>query len=75
MTFYTIMPTDQIYPHEPQALTNYIEIIYNGVPVVIEHDGGKTFRIDRILSTNPADFLHLDIQPGAVIPILALMNN
>jgi hypothetical protein len=74
MTFYTIMPTDQIYPHQHEKLTNYFEIMYNGVPIMVEHDGGSTLRVDRILSTNPADYLHGDIQPGSIIPIFALMN-
>jgi len=74
MTFYTIMPAEQIYPHQHQDLTSYFEIMYNGIPIMVEHDGGKSLRIDRILSTDPADFLHLSIQPGTVIPIFALMN-
>ena len=51
------MPTDQIYPHHHEKLTNYFEMMYNGVPIMVEHDGGSTLRIDRILSTNPADYL------------------
>lgn len=74
MMFYTIMPADQIYPHEYQRLTSYFEIMYNGIPIMVEHDGGSTLRIDRILSTNPADYLHSDIQPGSVIPIFEMMN-
>ena len=74
MMFYTIMPVEQIYPHDHQKLTSYYEIMYQGVPVMVEHDGGSNLRIDRILSTNPEDYLHVDIQPGSVIPIFALMN-
>ncbi len=74
MTFYTIMPVDQIYPHDHQKLTSFFEIMYNGIPIMVEHDGGTTLRIDRILSTNPSDYLHGDIQPGSVIPLFALMN-
>ena len=74
MTFYTIMPADQMYPHEHQRLINFFEIMYNGIPVMVEHDGGSSLRIDRILSTDPSDYMHLDIQPGSVIPIFALMN-
>lgn len=75
MTFYTIMPEEQIYPHHHQQLTSYFEIIYQGIPIKVEHDGGRLLRIDRVLSTDPADFLHLDIQPGMVIPIFALLDN
>ena len=74
MTFYTIMPADQMYPHEHQSLINFFEIMYNGIPVMVEHDGGSSLRIDRILSTDPSDYMHLDIQPGSIIPIFALMN-
>lgn len=74
MTFYTIMPTDQMYPQDHQSLASYFEIIYNGIPIMVEHNGGSQLRIDRILSTNPADYLHNDIQPGTVIPIFALMD-
>lgn len=75
MTFYTIMPADQIFPHQHQALTSYFEMMYNGIPILVEHDGGRALRIDRILSTNPSDYLHNDIQPGTVIPIFSLLNN
>ena len=74
MTFYTIVPTDEIFPISMKRLTNYFEIMYNGVPFMVEHDGGSTLRVDRILSTNPADYLQGDIQPGSIIPIFALMN-
>ena len=42
MTFYTIMPADQMYPHEHQRLINFFEIMYNGIPVMVEHDGGSS---------------------------------
>lgn len=69
MTFYTILPVEQVFPHEPTVHSNYFEMTYNGVNVVVEHDGGKTFRIHRIISTDPLDFLNEKVQPGALISI------
>lgn len=75
MTFYTIMPTELIFPHQHQELTNYFEMIYNGIPVMVEHDGGKNFRIDRILSTDPVHYLNNQVQPGTVIPIISILSH
>jgi hypothetical protein len=42
---------------------------------MVEHDGGRTFRIDRIVSTDPEDYMNVHIQPGAVINVFEHMNH
>ncbi|AZV42331.1 YlzJ-like family protein [Peribacillus asahii] len=75
MTLYTIMPHEHVHPHQHEALTAYFEIMYNGIPVMVEHDGGTMLRIDRILSTDPAHFLQESVQPGQSIPLFEMLNN
>lgn len=75
MTSYTIIPHEQIYPHQHEELANYFEIMYNGIPVMVEHDGGTMLRIDRILSTDPAHFLQNGVQPGQCIPLFEMLSN
>ncbi|MDM5309980.1 YlzJ-like family protein [Peribacillus frigoritolerans] len=75
MTLYTIVPEEIIFPHHHEKTANLIEMIYNGVHVMVEHDGGRTFRIDRIVSTDPEDYMNVHIQPGAVINMFEHMNH
>jgi len=43
------------------------EEIINGIPVQILITGEKTARIERILSTDPEDFLKTTCQPGQAV--------
>ncbi|MGE6378119.1 YlzJ-like family protein [Peribacillus muralis] len=74
MTLYTIVPEDIIFPHHHERTANLIEMIYNGVHVMVEHDGGRSFRIERIVSTDPADYMNANIHPGAVINVFEQIN-
>ncbi|WP_110929470.1 YlzJ-like family protein [Bacillus massiliglaciei] len=69
MTLYTIIPEEMIFEDQPEMRQNLFEIQLGGIPVQVEHDGGQSLRIERILSTDPADFLHHHIQPGKTIPL------
>ncbi|OCA85419.1 hypothetical protein A8F94_11030 [Bacillus sp. FJAT-27225] len=65
MILYTMMPEELIFPpvFEPQIR----QIInFQGVPMEIEADGDG-YRIVRILSTNPGDFLDSRWAPGSKI--------
>ncbi|CQR71556.1 hypothetical protein SpAn4DRAFT_4061 [Sporomusa ovata] len=46
---------------------NYEEIEYAGTKMLVEKTADNEYRIVRILSTDPRDYLRNDIQPGAVL--------
>ena len=75
MTLYTIVPETFIYPHEHERTASMTEMMIDGVRVVVEYEGGSHFRIDRIVSTNPADFMHSDVQPGGVVNVFQQLKS
>lgn len=66
MILYTMMPQELIFP-EDANVWNKIEMLnVKGVPVLAEQlDEG--YRITRILSSNPFDYLNPELAPGNVI--------
>ncbi|ACL76053.1 YlzJ-like family protein [Ruminiclostridium cellulolyticum] len=46
----------------------YSEMNINGVQVQVSRCGNSDYQIQRIISTNPYDFLNPMIQPGTTIP-------
>jgi hypothetical protein len=74
MTLYTIVPEEIIFPHHHERTANMIEMKLNGVHIMVEHEGGSTFRIDRIVSTNPDDYMHTNIQPGEIVNVFSQLK-
>ncbi|WP_094607547.1 hypothetical protein SPSIL_023740 [Sporomusa silvacetica DSM 10669] len=71
MVLWTVMPMEIILSQEYQP--NYEEIEYAGTKMMVEKTANNEYRVVRILSTDPQDYLRNDIQPGAVLsyePIL-----
>lgn len=67
MIIWTIIPQEAIWPGDSSSLTEYEQVEYHGVQVLVEDIGGGQCRIARILTTNPADYLRTDLQPGAIL--------
>ena len=65
---YTIMPISTIF-EEDTDLGNYQEIIYDGIQMQVEHINLNKFKIIRLYSTDPADYLKPYLQPGEIINI------
>ncbi|WP_021167650.1 hypothetical protein SOV_19070 [Sporomusa ovata DSM 2662] len=65
MVLWTIMPMEILLSQEYQP--NYEEIEYAGTKMLVEKTADNEYRIVRILSTDPRDYLRNDIQPGAVL--------
>ncbi len=57
------MPLELVLP-PAEASNTYEEIEYAGAKVMIEKISEEQCRIVRIISSNPADYLRADIQPG-----------
>ncbi|ACV63868.1 hypothetical protein Dtox_3116 [Desulfofarcimen acetoxidans DSM 771] len=64
MILYTPMQLELVFEGlEPRQESDYKEVVYKGIPLQVNAGG----EVVRILSTNPYDFLRLDISPGARI--------
>jgi hypothetical protein len=66
--WYTMMPKELMFP-EPEGISPITQnvILYNGIPVLAERDENSSYRIVRVMSTDPSHFLMEDCQPGTVI--------
>ncbi|NMA01997.1 MAG: hypothetical protein GX923_05460 [Clostridia bacterium] len=65
---YTIMPISTIFEEDTKP-GNYQEIIYDGIQMQVEHIHLNKFKIIRLYSTDPADYLKTYLQPGEIINI------
>lgn len=74
MILYTIYDSNIIFGNtgfsEQKTNTNYSEMNVDGIMVqVCQVNNNSGFCVERIISTNPTDYLNPKLQPGAVISI------
>ncbi len=71
MLYYTIIPDEDLFSEEDgsQAEASLLEVKHNGVTMLVTPTGNGRGRIQRLISSNPADYLHPALQPGNEIPI------
>lgn len=71
MILHTIISPDYILPNglNNTEIVKTQEIEYKGIMLEVIELDKKTYAINRILSTNPKDFLKLELQPGAIIEL------
>lgn len=62
---WTIVPTDWLMDEEETPMS-FMEMSVGHARVLLENAPDGTRRVHRILSTNPADYLRPELQPGAV---------
>ncbi|WP_425060923.1 hypothetical protein SCACP_16840 [Sporomusa carbonis] len=67
MILWTIVPEEAIFVNQNQSIAAYEEIEYSGQKVLVEKVSAKEFRVVRLLTTNPSDYLRNDLQPGTII--------
>lgn len=65
---YTIIPVTSIF-EEDIDLGTYQDIIYEGIQMQVEHINLNNFKIIRLYSTDPADYLKPDLQPGKIVNV------
>ncbi len=66
MIIWSIVPPDIMFntsEHSP----SYEEIKYNGLTCVVEKISPTQCKIIRLLTTNPNDYLQIELQPGALL--------
>lgn len=67
MILWTIVPEEVVYGDRNQPQPAYEEIDYAGQRVVAEKISQNEFRVVRLLTTDPFDYLRNELQPGTVI--------
>ncbi|MEK3886917.1 YlzJ-like family protein [Bacillus sp. FSL K6-3431] len=68
MILHTIIPAELIFPEKQENFSKQITLTRNGVPMIVEQSG-HMYKIVRIMSSDPADYLNGDLHPGTIIPI------
>lgn len=67
MILWTIVPEDVIFASQNQPDLICEEIDYSGQKLIVEQISPSEFRINRLLTTNPSDYLDSKLQPGKII--------
>ncbi len=71
MIFYSIYDTSVVFGNrglgDNSSNTNLTEMNVDGVMVQVSRSNNAELRIERILSTNPKDYLNPKLQPGAKV--------
>lgn len=73
MIHYSIYDTSVIFGNQGfglssnQASLNYSDMNIEGVMVQVSRSNNSEIRIERILSTNPKDYLNPKLQPGSIV--------
>lgn len=67
---YTTYPLDMIFEEQnKEGQFNFQNINYQGIDMQVETLGWNKFRIIRLYSTDPQDYLENDLLPGSIISI------
>jgi hypothetical protein len=72
MTLWSIVPTEMILS-DMDDLPVYEEVTCNNMKLLVEKIGSTQFKINRLLTTDPQDYLRPEMQPGTILkykPIL-----
>ncbi|MBP2662552.1 MAG: hypothetical protein H6Q71_500 [Firmicutes bacterium] len=67
MILWTIVPEEIIFAGQNQPMPAYEELEYSGQTVMAEKISQNQFRVVRLLTTVPSDYLRSELQPGTVI--------
>ncbi|MPL60604.1 hypothetical protein SDC9_06165 [bioreactor metagenome] len=77
MILWTVVPLEAIFAGADTQLPQYEEIEYEGTKLVVEKSVSGQMKVVRVLTTNPADYLRSEFQPGAVLkyePVVKVLS-
>ena len=57
MILYTTMPQDLIFQTEAMEYGKHTVIDYEGIPLLVEMDDNHDYRVVRVMSSDPDDYL------------------
>ncbi|KUP07165.1 ribonuclease [Bacillus coahuilensis m2-6] len=63
MILHTVVPYELIFPTESSRFLSQKMVTYNGIPLLVQEDQ-QGYRIVRIMSSNPMDYMSQDMCPG-----------
>jgi len=66
MILWSILPADIVLDNI-DSLPPYEEISYSGMKCLVEKTGSTQYRVIRLLTTNPKDYLRPELQPGTML--------
>jgi hypothetical protein len=67
MILYTMMPQELVFPVQEEAYSQQMVVSYQGVPMMVEKMEERSYRIIRIVSTDPQHYLNEYMSPGTKI--------
>ncbi|PLR84269.1 ribonuclease [Bacillus canaveralius] len=67
MILYTMMPEELIFPAEGDVYSKQKLINLDGIPLMVELDDDQSYRVIRVLSSDPQHFMDSRCTPGAKI--------
>lgn len=68
MILYTMMPQDLVFPPEElEQSSAQMMVNYKGIPVLAERVDDMSYRIIRVMSTDPSHYLNEECIPGTKI--------
>ena len=66
MILHTIVPPELIFPVGEESFSIQQHHSWNGIPLIVEQSG-QMYKVIRVMSSDPADYLRSEIHPGALI--------
>lgn len=67
MVIYTPIPVDFLFNYSEDKARRFTEFPYGEARVVAEMSAEGSYRVVRVISSDPQDFLRPELQPGSVI--------
>lgn len=68
MVLYTIIPPEELFADDAEPVPP-VKAAVGGVAALVTPLGDGTARIERLLSTDPDDYLNPALQPGLIVAL------
>jgi len=66
MILWTVMPMEQVFDSK-QNIPDFEEMEYLKIKVIVEKVAPNQYRIVRLITTDPMDYLKPEMQPGSIV--------
>ncbi|WP_019152730.1 YlzJ-like family protein [Robertmurraya massiliosenegalensis] len=66
MILYTMMPQELIFPSDENEFARQIQVLRDGIPLIVEETEDNKYRVVRNLSSDPNHYLDQRYTPGAM---------
>ncbi|MBS4177064.1 YlzJ-like family protein [Lederbergia citrea] len=68
MIIHSIVPPELIFQDNAEHFSGQMSLTRNGIPMIVEQSGNM-YKVIRIMSSDPADYLRMDFHPGSYISL------